>query len=126
MIMEPVYFNTGFIFRFGNNDIIRFGGKEDNIIDTCTITWNKSDILIAGTTLKEIKDKFNLPNIDFSSYAKNKDGTNNLVANLLLFENIPNIYLLGCAICHQLQYRVPLEATFLSGQPNSECNSDNE
>lgn len=122
--MEPVYFNTRFIYRFGNDGIIDFGGEEDNIIDTCTVTWKHNDITVANYSLQQIKTEFNLPYVDISSYDKNKSGTEKLMAELLVRGDMPNEYLMGCIICHQLLYKVPLEATFLSGQPNSGYNSD--
>jgi hypothetical protein len=122
--MEPVYFNTRFIYRFGNDGIIDFGGEEDNIIDTCTITWKHKDISLANHSLQQMSIEYNIPLIDISSYDKNKTGTEKLLAELVVRGGIPNEYLMGCIICHQLQYKVPLEATFLSGQPNSEYNSD--
>jgi hypothetical protein len=126
MIMEPVHFNTGFIFRFGNDGIMNFGGEEDGMIDIDVVTWKESDISIAQSSLNQLRIAQKLPNIDLSSYDKTRTGTEKLVTELVLLGGIPNSYLLGCAICHQLQYRIPLEATFMTGQPNSSYNSDSE
>lgn len=126
MIMEPVYFNTGYIFRFGHDGIMNFGGEEDGMIDIDVVTWQESDIPTALSSLNQMCISQNLPNIDISIYDKTKSGTEKLVTELVVRGGIPNSYLLGCAICHQLQYRIPLEATFMTGQPNSSYNSDSD
>ena len=126
MIMEPVYFNTGFIFRFGNDGIMNFGGEENGMIDIDVVTWLESDISIAQTSLNKMRIAQNLPNIAISSYDKTKSGTEKLLADLVVRGGVPNSYLLGCVICHQLQYKIPLEATFMTGQPNSSYNSDSD
>jgi hypothetical protein len=124
--MEPIYFNTKFIYRFSDDGIIDFGGKEENIIDVDTVTWNKKDILTANRTLQKMKEELNLPDPEFTRYSKDKDGTQNMLSNLITKGDIPNKYLLGCVICHQLQYRVPLEATFMSGKPNLDYHSESD
>jgi hypothetical protein len=57
------------------------------------------------------------PEID--SYEANKQGTVKLVNNLIELNKYKMDFIMGCVICHQLKYRVPLVATFLTGQPNS-------
>jgi hypothetical protein len=124
--MEPVHFNTNFLYRFGSDGVISFGGEEYGLFDTDTITWKETDIPIANAALKAMKERFNLPEIDIASYEKNKSGTEKLLAELVVRGGIPNEYLMGCVICHQLQYKVPLEAVFLTGEPsgyNSDCDT---
>jgi hypothetical protein len=127
--MEPVHFNTTFLYRFGSDGITSFGGEEYGLFDTDTITWTADDIPLANTTLQEMKEEGRLPDIDFNSYEKNKSGTEKLIVELVVKGGIPNEYLMGCAICHQLQYKVPLEAIFLTGEPNdynSDCDTCND
>ncbi len=119
-----MYFDTGFIYRFGCAGVIDFGGEEDSIIDTCTVTWKSSDIQTANTNLQKMKEERNLPDPNIASYDKSKQGTYSMLADLIAKGNIPNEYLLGSVICHQLQYKVPLESTFMTGQPNTSYNSD--
>jgi hypothetical protein len=123
--MEPVYFNTNFLYRFGSDGIINFGGEEYGLFDTDTITWTDNDIPIALEALKKMQEDLKLPAIDLTSYEKNKMGTEKLLAELVVKGGIPNEYLMGCIICHQLQYKIPLEAVFLTGEPN-DYNSEND
>jgi hypothetical protein len=126
-IMEPVYFNTKFLYRFGSDGIINFGGEEYGLFDIDTITWKNDDIPIANASLQQMRIDKNLPFVDISSYDKSKCGTEKLLAELVVRGGITNEYLMGCVICHQLQYKIPLEATFMTGEPNSDCDlSDDE
>jgi hypothetical protein len=127
--MEPVHFNTNFLYRFGSDGIVSFGGEEYGLFDTDTITWKENDILIANTALNTMKECLNLPDINLASYEKNKSGTEKLLAELVMKGDIPNEYLMGSVICHQLQYQVPLEAVFMTGEPNdynSDCGTCND
>jgi hypothetical protein len=124
--MEPVHFNTNFLYRFGSDGIINFGGEEYALFDTDTITWTHNDIPIANTALIKMQVEQNLPFVDIGKYEKNKSGTERLLAELVVKGGIPNEYLLGCVICHQLQYRIPLEAIFLTGEPNDDYSEDND
>lgn len=121
--MESIIFNTGFIYQYGDNGIIDFGGEEDNIIDVCTITWNKKDIATAIVHIRRLEELMNLSEIDFTHYDNNVEGTNKLL-NTLIQKGISKEYNMGCIIYHQLQYKVPLEATLMTGEPNLECYSD--
>ena len=62
------------------------------------------------------------PQID--SYEVNKQGTIKLVNDLIATNKYKLDFIMGCVICHQLKYRVPLVATFCTGQPNSDYYSD--
>jgi hypothetical protein len=127
--MEPVHFNTNFFYRFGSDGVVSFGGEEDGLFDTDVVTWTENDIPIANAALKDMKERLNLPEVNIASYDKNKAGTEKLLAELVVRGGVPNEYLMGCVICHQLQYKVPLEAFFLTGQPSrydSDCDSCND
>ena len=121
---EPVHFNTEFLYRFGTDGITDFGGKEDAIIDIDEITWNKKDILVANYNLKKMIETLNTENPNIDSYESNKQGTIQLVNNLIASRKYENRFIMGCIICHQLKYRIPLVATFSTGQPNSYYSSD--
>ncbi len=129
--MEPVHFNTNFLYRFGLDGVVSFGGEEYGLFDTDTITWTENDIPIANAALKTMKEQLNLPEVNISSYDKSKSGTEKLLAELVVRGGVPNEYLMGCVICHQLQYKVPLEAFFMTGQPSrydsdsDTCNDEN-
>ena len=117
-MMEPVHFDTDFIYRFGSDGVVNFGGEENGMIDIDTVTWKENDIYIANSSLNRMKLELNLPEVNLASYDKNKAGTEKLLTELVGKGGIPNKYLMGCVICHQLQYKVPLEATFMTGMPN--------
>lgn len=121
---EPIWFNTGFVYRFGTDGVIDFGGEEDGLIDVDTVTWTQDDIPIVWANLQKLKEDQNLPDVNFSSYNKNINGTHDMIADLLVKGNFPKEYLLGCTIWHQLQFKVPLEGTFTTGQTPSEYGSD--
>ena len=116
---EPVHFNTEFIYRFGTEGIVSFGGKEDAIIDVDEITWNKNDAIVASYNLRKMIADLKLDDPEIDSYEANKQGTVKLVNNLIALNKYKMDFIMGCVICHQLKYRVPLVATFLTGQPNS-------
>jgi len=121
---EPVHFNTEFIYRFGTDGIISFGGKEDAIIDVDEITWNKKDAIIASYNLRKMIADLQLEDPQIDSYEVNKQGTIKLVNDLIATNKYKLDFIMGCVICHQLKYRVPLVATFCTGQPNSDYYSD--
>ena len=121
---EPVHFNTEFIYRFGTDGIISFGGKEDAIIDVDEITWNKKDTIIASFNLRKMIAELQLEDPQIDSYEVNKQGTIQLVNHLIGSNKYKLDFIMGCVICHQLKYRVPLVATFSTGQPNSDYDSD--
>jgi hypothetical protein len=112
---DPTYFNTDVVFPYNLYFIDGdFGGEEDGMIDVSTITWNIKDFEKIYKTLKKLQKKFNLEYPNFFVYEKNKEGTELLISDLIL-KKVPNEYLLGCAIYHQLQYQDHLEATFSTG-----------
>jgi hypothetical protein len=122
-IIEPTYFNTNVMFPYNIYHIrmgpdINFGGEEDAIIDVSTLTWTQTDVPNIYTNLL----KFNLPIPNFDTYAKTKNGTTSLMADLIL-KQYPVPYVLGCIIYHQLQYTDPLEANFSTGMPNPSSRS---
>ncbi len=122
--MEYLHFNTDVIYRFGSDGVIDFGGEEDGMIDIDTVTWNQDDIPVANNLLNKLREELNLPTIDITSYEKSKKGTEKLLADLLVKGGIPHRYLLGCIICHQLQYTIPLEVTFMTGEHYADCDCD--
>jgi hypothetical protein len=121
---EPVHFNTEFIYRFGTDGIVSFGGKEDAIIDIDEITWNKKDAIVASYNLRKMIVDLKLDDPQIDSYEANKQGTIKLVNDLIAQDKYEKAFIMGCVICHQLKYRVPLVATFCTGQPNSDYSSD--
>lgn len=121
---ESIYFNTGFTYRFGRSGIVDFGGEESALFEFDTVTWKENDIPTALQELEKIRQERNLPSVDFSSYDKNKSGTTKMLAELIVKGQIPNQYLLGCVIYHQLMYKVPLRGDFLTGYHNHEYTSD--
>ncbi len=123
-MIEPVHFNTNFIFRFGYNGISIFGGEEDSMIDIDTITWKEKHISFAFEAYKKMEKDLKMPEVNFNNFEKNKEGTYKLVNELSQINKIPKIYILGSVICHQLLYRVPLQATFLTGLPNDYSGSE--
>jgi hypothetical protein len=123
---EPVHFNTEFLYRFGTDGITDFGGKENAIIDVDEITWNKKDVTIANYNLKKMIEASNIEDPKIDTYESNKQGTIRLVNDLIASGKYQNRFIMGCIICHQLKYRVPLVATFSTGEPNDDYYSDTE
>lgn len=123
-MLEPVHFNTEFIYRFGTEGIVSFGGKEDAIIDVDEITWNKKDAVIATYNLRKMITDLKLDDPEIDSYEPNKQGTIKLANYLVASNKYKMDFIMGCVICHQLKYKVPLVATFLTGQPNTNYHSD--
>ena len=115
---EPVHFNTEFLYRFGTDGITDFGGKEDAIIDVDEITWNKKDIAIANYNLRKMIETLQLDDPKIDSYPSNREGTIQLVNSLIGSTKYEMRFIMGCVICHQLTYRVPLVATISTGEPN--------
>jgi hypothetical protein len=121
---ESIYFNTGFVYRFGRTGIVSFGGEESALFEFDTVQWKKHDIPIVIQELEKMKLEQNLPNVEFSTYDKNKSGTAKMLTELVARGGVPNDYLLGCVIYHQLLYKVPLQADFLTGYRNDGYTSD--
>ncbi len=121
---ESIHFNTGFVYRFGTDGIVSFGGEEDALFEFSSVVWKESDIPIVFQELQKMILEKNLPAVQFDSYLKSKEGTARMLAELIVKDNIPNKYLMGCTIYHQLQYKSTLQADFLNGKPNdnhSDC-----
>lgn len=124
---EPVHFNTDITYYLGTDGILSFGGKERGIIDISTITWKRKDIPTVLSSLASLRSKLKLYEVNLEKYEKNKKGTLELLSDLLL-KNLPRKYILGAIIAHQLQYQVPLKATFMTGYGSdasySSCDTD--
>jgi hypothetical protein len=114
--MDPTYFNTNVKFPYNIYHThlppgISFGGEEDGMFDVSTLTWTSKDIPNVYANLQ----KFNIqPTPNFETYEFNKNGTQTLIADLIL-KQLPVAYILICIIYHQLQYQEPLEANFSTG-----------
>jgi hypothetical protein len=89
-------------------------------------TWSKKDIAQANYNLKRMLEELKLPEPVLDSYESNRSGTQKLSNDLISGEKYPKQIIMGCLICHQLRYRIPLVATFLTGQPNSDYESESD
>jgi hypothetical protein len=119
-----IHFNTGFVYRYSQTGIIKFGGEYGPVFEFNTIRWKNIDISLAYKELKKLQIEQQLPIVNFTSYLKNKEGTAKMLSDLLIKGVRLNEYLLGCVIYHQLTYKVPLRAYYLIDYINENYNSD--
>ena len=113
------FFITGFEYKFAfglqpSEDIQKFGGFGTRDKWKWSAQKDSEDCLYKIQILEEFLE---LPEIDFSKYEKNLDGTHQLysdISSLDLKTETHYLYRLGAIIYHQLQYCAALTADYES------------
>jgi hypothetical protein len=114
--MEPVYFNTHFHFECYTWDIPHFDGEYDHIIDIASIKWTKQHIPVIQTYLRDVRNKYDYPELDITIFSFTIDGTQELV-DVLRRHSCALNYIFAYAVYHQLLYCDPLEGVYETGLP---------
>ena len=120
--MEPVYFNTEFVFTCHTWDLPQFDGEYEHIIDTASVKWTNQHIPIIQTYLRDMMLEYGYPEIDVSVFPLTIQGTRKLVDRLRLghekYGDISCNYIFGYIVWHQLLYCNPLDCVYLTGVPS--------
>lgn len=117
LYVEPVYFNTKFIYDCYTWDLPDFGAESDSLIDILTVTWTRDNIPMIQTFLSEKRSIHGYPEIDVLGYPKNINGTREIVDFFESVDGVSTVYVAAYVIWHQLLYQDPLEAVYESGRP---------
>lgn len=120
------FFNTGVEYKFefalqDSSDILRFGGWFNNSWDENPIVkWSAWSEEVDGSRildkLRGLEVKLGLPECNFKAFSADVAGTYALKQSLREQQvsdyKMHALYVLGCIIYHQLQYKPVLEAHF--------------
>lgn len=121
------YFNTGLEYKFSfavqdSQDIWQFGGEKH--LDAYmkgedehpTHSWEQEELPNILKILKELEEDFGLPEVNWSSFSGNLEGTHKLIEELYTYLDRGDadhcLYWLGCIIYHQLTYEPMLSVSY--------------
>lgn len=117
LYVEPVYFNTDFVYNCYTWDLPHFGAESEHMIDTVSVIWTRDNIPMIQTFLADDRSKHGYPEIDVLVYPKNINGTKSIVDFFESVGCVSTVYIAAYVIWHQLLYEDPLEAVYESGRP---------
>jgi hypothetical protein len=119
-----VFFNTGIEYKFlfgiqKPRDILMFGGQTIEEGGDLFQIWTKNDIDAMRSILNDIEDEYDIEDLNYEKYENTREGTLLLRKDLRGMQNTflytiedYSLFMLGCLIYHQLQYKSPLIARF--------------